>query len=1110
MQKAWESSELIARARAANLKALSTLTRFVRTKHGLTAESWKGVGSEGPALTLLPLSQTASHSDAERSADNWFWHPLIAAMQDFAAVLFDEARVLWASLSLDEQSKVSDVSLGLKSTLVLHGAPRVDSNFAFTTTLTRAFIEHRDKMRQGAQSGGGLGICVTKCPLDGPYVEDKEFHILHMERGKLCSRRGNSDPFTACIHDINGQLKGRGGRWARYMAEFQPLAPQGRDIAAHISATSFYNALRLDEGASPTMDDDANHAAMQIVVGLDKAPSDSTSAWMFYQLLQLLLSGIAPLYGSLRAVRRQLRRLEVEQQRMALIEQPLTNLSRALSEMQTEAQELRALLYDPSRGLFHSHSEIASFFTERHTVRLSAGVSIDIRHRADYRSSDRGSDVLTQGKAVLAAVLCRIFGRSAEIESAASIDQLLTFASWALDSVDQRGSNAFKKLGRQVRWLCGRSEAERLKDLIETGDPSLALQRIKAALFDPYKVHATSWSTLPFSLAARAFHTASRLGDLKLPSDNVSIDLERFANPTTCHQVVELFMGVAAATVQMNSVTEFRVEQSNGTVALSFHFVSGIIDDTTDGAAHLAREIAEYVLAAPRDWRIEHQSAGNFRKPFVDFASRLLGVGKAWKVIPPPPAMPGPSYQILGLRHEPDGATFTVAVDQQDDGSVLSVEWRTRPEPSTEQQAEIAVQTLAPAPILLTPSPNSSLWSGRIYLLDHCRRTRREKWPQALSKARLIDEAHSLSAMNPAEFLASPEQGKARLIFLHADGKVRLAWNEAVATEAYQGHLIHVSTEAPHELGEFATGDPRVHVCEFQPSDFSTYVMDEFIASLEMDRPSWELLRREFDVGPKHHLSGTAGWRVNPPEIVVLARDVSPFAVLSPHLRIGLLNDGEVRAETGGLSGFVGNVHTIVLVFSAGETDSDLRRRHDAARRWLTEAAPRGPEHKVRWVLWAADPAFCRNISVASAARSRWTIGWLEEEGHGYLVLASSVPEGVSLLGAVLSDTSKLPEPHRIADLERLLADDPIRTAVTGMKSAIGAGEGALIAAAVRTLAQVVDNDPECRLDNYCVQPSHDHGNAWLQWLRENGDMTDDVTYQQMEELKKLIQTLTP
>lgn len=66
---------------------------------------------------------------------------------------------------------------------------------------------------------------------------------------------------------------------------------------------------------------------------------------------------------------------------LSMLEMPLANLTTALSEVERDAQELRAILLEPSRGLLAARNRIACFFREGEWLQTPDGGSIRIEHQ---------------------------------------------------------------------------------------------------------------------------------------------------------------------------------------------------------------------------------------------------------------------------------------------------------------------------------------------------------------------------------------------------------------------------------------------------------------------------------------------------------------------------------------------------------------------------------------------------------------------------------------------------------------------------------------------------------------------------------------------------------
>jgi len=68
---------------------------------------------------------------------------------------------------------------------------------------------------------------------------------------------------------------------------------------------------------------------------------------------------------------------------LGMLEKPLSNLTTALTEVERDAQELRAVLFEPSRGLLAARHRIAVFFKEGEMLQTPNGGWVPIAHQPE-------------------------------------------------------------------------------------------------------------------------------------------------------------------------------------------------------------------------------------------------------------------------------------------------------------------------------------------------------------------------------------------------------------------------------------------------------------------------------------------------------------------------------------------------------------------------------------------------------------------------------------------------------------------------------------------------------------------------------------------------------
>ncbi len=104
--------------------------------------------------------------------------------------------------------------------------------------------------------------------------------------------------------------------------------------------------------------------------------------------------------------------LDRYQRILNMLEMPLTNLTTALSEVERDAQELRAILFEPSRGLLAARHRISDLFKEGEWIQTPDGGSIRVEHQPDQIPDSR------HAQWTLAYLLASIRGDKPKIKSA--------------------------------------------------------------------------------------------------------------------------------------------------------------------------------------------------------------------------------------------------------------------------------------------------------------------------------------------------------------------------------------------------------------------------------------------------------------------------------------------------------------------------------------------------------------------------------------------------------------------------------------------------------------------------------------------------------------------
>jgi hypothetical protein len=341
--------------------------------------------------------------------------------------------------------------------------------------------------------------------------------------------------------------------------------------------------------------------------------------------------------------------LSKQAQMLALLQNPLSGISDALAQMQTQTQEIRAVLYDPAKALFDSHRSLSPLFSEHGTLAASDHVLVQLSHRGEYD----GRSIL-DGRVVLAVALCRIFGRDGELHAERTKRGIVSHAKTILMDCETKKAQSFASLVDDLCWLLevkndnairvpgvddgsgvlfappeSGNRGPRLGELLD-GPATKPLGILKEVLFQPFKLETTEWSVKALALAVRSYlEEGSPLrGDPLLGTGLLYLKIPHGETPCPFHAVLAFLTDVCAALYEEDSVRvkSVCVEVSESRHSIRVSFSHEWLD--LGGLAELSSLIEEYVLSTPRDWRIQATNAGNFRKPFLDLAGRLLGVSR--------------------------------------------------------------------------------------------------------------------------------------------------------------------------------------------------------------------------------------------------------------------------------------------------------------------------------------------------------------------------------------------------------------------------------------------------------------------------------------------------
>lgn len=407
-------------------------------------------------------------------------------------------------------------------------------------------------------------------------------------------------------------------------------------------------------------------------------------------------------------------KLRKYKQMLELVEDPLRRIGDALGQMQGDTQELRAVLYHPAKALFDSYRLIADLFSEDAELKASDFLTIRLSHNLDYDDPRKRK---LEGKVVLAVALCRIFGRAKELSSNRTPLSLIDHAKTILEECESSKTEAFGPLVDDIVWLLAdnanvaapatdnaqtalttpeqalpsglllevtsqkttKHRTPRLVNILNCASPTRVLEELKAILFSPFKLHEAKWNLRAIELAVRSVRQKDQFNVI-YPDDKVW-RIPETANPCPYHAILTFIADVASAQhADGNSVESVSCSEAGpSSWAILVKFTAPWFD--SQKAGELPQLIHDHVLCSPRDWRITASNAGNFRKPFLDLATRLLGVGgkdggeHAWNRAKAKRS--NVRHELLAVVHRRHKRHFRVAATakQKQRFDTLSIEW---------------------------------------------------------------------------------------------------------------------------------------------------------------------------------------------------------------------------------------------------------------------------------------------------------------------------------------------------------------------------------------------------------------------------------------------------
>ncbi len=653
---------VIKAARLANAEAQARLAAaFESGWRGEAGWDWKQP-LEDPERTIHFLDRDGLEQYA-CSPRAPFWSRILTASLDlFTHPRFKDIPVVLAAFALDEisaRSKPRAQHLGLKHSVVFHTNTRAPVH-GFKYSISKPSLDarlaelKRSSLSSGANGGinveqRGIGLCVTKDRLSELFGQLQFIHVDSDGKAFLTDTGDGDQPaglLTRLVAEIRADSPDA-HLWEAYMNGFSHLVTPDSRIHCHLSATSLFHSL-INQRA---------HAAAHLVFGFG-APPKREQALLVYHCFQIVLSGLPALYSSMRRLRQEAADLAKYKQMVQLLEPPLKRISGVLGQMQSDTQELRAVLYEPEEALFASYSLVEPYFRNGSTLSFQTAGLPPIQSKHSYTLHEADEIQL-----ITAVVLCAVFGEDKQLFDQEDRDLVLSKAASIMRRVSSQQSSA--RMAADLAWLVGRNNlASLFEKLPSTAGDSIkkactdALTSIKAALFTPFKPDATKWPEAALQLLHR--HEDLKDSDLAINGQTRSFARAPEANTLMLDPQKSFPCSYSTVLTFIRDFATAAKASRNPAVVKKLTFDKKtkkfVVTLTRSPAVDVEfiQTNCKQVLAASRDWRIENANYGDMTRAFVLFANRLMGIGSEWKT-----ADKYSKEEII--RAEKIGAVFSVA-----------------------------------------------------------------------------------------------------------------------------------------------------------------------------------------------------------------------------------------------------------------------------------------------------------------------------------------------------------------------------------------------------------------------------------------------------------------
>ncbi len=345
-----------------------------------------------------------------------------------------------------------------------------------------------------------------------------------------------------------------------------------------------------------------------------------------------------------------------------LIDTPLHKVNDAISILQSHAQELRAILYEPDEVLLGSPAVVSPYFhgrTTLTTLNRTAGEVIIQHSPCDYTTED--------AMCVLGSLFCAMLGKLEGLKKAASKKGFLNVAKKNISkAIAERAHSDLPKRLQTFLQIDNLAEF----DLLNRSRLIAALNDIKNTFFAPFKSEGREWMSgaLLFLMSGDDFKDAQRRGSLASSDTNINLD-HMPLSPVSYACILSFIRDiVAAAKVNVHTGKKVNAVGWVGTdkISLSIEFSQAVIN--SDEREFLKERVIQPILNLKRDFRIDISTQGDFSRAFGMLANRIQrfnGEELEWVSVQPTGNI------LLKIKHYRHDHVFEIVLE----ANKLTINW---------------------------------------------------------------------------------------------------------------------------------------------------------------------------------------------------------------------------------------------------------------------------------------------------------------------------------------------------------------------------------------------------------------------------------------------------